>query len=62
MVEPLIGSATPLTRVLVTHEIDAALAEGDRVLALRAGGAVAYAGPVSGLSPGDARAIYGGAP
>ena len=62
MVEPLIGSATPLTRVLVTHEIDAALAEGDRVLALRAGGAVAYAGPVSGLSSGDARAIYGGAP
>ena len=62
MVEPLIGSATRLTRVVVTHEIDAALAEGDRVLALRAGGAVAYAGPASGLSAGDARAIYGGAP
>jgi heme exporter protein A len=62
MVEPLIGPAPRLTRVLVTHEIDAALAEGDRVLALRAGGAVAYAGPASGLSVGDARAIYGGAP
>jgi hypothetical protein len=32
------------------------------VLALRAGGTVAYAGPASGLSAGDARAIYGGAP
>ncbi len=62
MVEPLIGSASGLTRVVVTHEIDAALAEGDRVLALRAGGAVAYEGPASGLSAGDARAIYGGAP
>ena len=62
MVEPLLGSASRLTRVVVTHEIDAALAEGDRVLALRAGGAVAYVGPASGLSAGDARAIYGGAP
>jgi heme exporter protein A len=62
MVEPLIGPARGRTRVLVTHEIDAALAEADRVLALRAGGAVAYAGPASGLSAGDARAIYRGAP
>jgi heme exporter protein A len=62
MVEPLIGPAPRLTRVLVTHEIEAALAESDRVLALRSGGAVAYAGPASGLSAGDARAIYGGAP
>jgi ABC-type multidrug transport system ATPase subunit len=62
LVEPLIGPAAGRTRVLVTHEIEAGLAEGDRVLALRAGGAVAYEGPVSGLSAGDARAIYGGAP
>jgi heme exporter protein A len=62
MVEPLIGPAPARTRVVVTHEIDAALAEADRVLALRAGGAVAYEGPASGLSAGDARAIYGGAP
>jgi heme exporter protein A len=61
MVEPLIGPDPGRTRVIVTHEIDAALAGGDRVLALRAGGAVAYAGPASGLSAGDARAIYGGA-
>ena len=48
--------------MLVTHDVDAGLAEGDRVLALRAGGAVAYEGAASGLSAGDARAIYGGAP
>ena len=62
VVEPLIGPAPRRTRVVVTHEIEAAVADGDRVLALRAGGAVAYEGPASGLSAGDARAIYGGAP
>jgi heme exporter protein A len=62
LVEPLIGPGAHLTRVLVTHDVDSGLAEGDRVLALRAGGAVAYEGPASGLSAGDARAIYGGAP
>jgi heme exporter protein A len=60
VVEPLIGPASARTQVVVTHDIEAALAEGDRVLALRAGGAVAYEGPASGLSAGDARAIYGG--
>jgi heme exporter protein A len=62
LVEPLIGPAPDRTRVLVTHEIEAGLAEGDRVLALRAGGAVAYEGATTGLSAGDARAIYGGSP
>ena len=62
LVEPLIGPAPRRTRVVVTHEIEAGLAEGDRVLALRAGGVVAYQGAASGLSAGDARAIYGGAP
>ena len=64
MVEPLLGRRAGRTRVVVTHDIDAALAEADRVLALRAGGAVAYEGPASGLSAGDARpgASYGGAP
>jgi heme exporter protein A len=60
LVEPLIGAAPGRTRVLVTHDVQAGLAEGERVLALRAGGAVAYEGPASGLSAGDARAIYGG--
>jgi heme exporter protein A len=62
LVEPLIGAGPGRTRVVVTHEIEAALAEGDRVLALRAGGTVAYQGPASGLSAGDARAIYRGGP
>jgi heme exporter protein A len=62
LVEPLLGSAPGRTRVVVTHDVDAGLAEADLVLALRAGGSVAYAGPASGLSAGDARAIYGGAP
>jgi heme exporter protein A len=62
LVEPLIGPATGRTRVVVTHDIEVGLAEGDRVLALRADGAVAYFGAASGLSAGDARVIYGGAP
>jgi heme exporter protein A len=62
LVEPLVGPAPGRTRVVVTHDVDAGLAEADLVLALRAGGSVAYAGPASGLSSGDARAIYGGAP
>jgi ABC-type multidrug transport system ATPase subunit len=61
LVEPLIGPAADLTRVLVTHEIESGLAEAQRVVVLRAGGAVAYEGPASGLSAGDARAIYGAA-
>jgi heme exporter protein A len=62
LVEPLIGAAPGRTRVLVTHDVQAGLEEGDRVLALRAGGRVGYEGAASGLSAGDARAIYGGAP
>jgi heme exporter protein A len=62
LVEPLLGPESGRTRVLVTHDVDAGLAEADLVLALRAGGSVAYVGPASGLSAGDARAIYGGAP
>jgi heme exporter protein A len=60
LVEPLLAAAPDRARVLVTHDIDSGLAEAERVLALRAGGAVAYQGPVNGLSAGDARAIYGG--
>jgi heme exporter protein A len=62
LVEPLIGTAEGRTRVVVTHDVGAALVEGDRVLALRAGGVVAYEGPAGGLSAGDARAIYAGQP
>ena len=62
IVEPLLGPDPGRTRVVVSHDVDGALAQADLVLALRAGGTVAYAGPASGLSAGDARAIYGGAP
>ena len=62
LVEPLVGAAPARTRVIVTHDVDAALAEADLVLALGAGGSVAYAGASSGLSAGDARAIYRGSP
>ena len=59
-VEEMLAPAPGLTRVLVTHEVERGLSEGDDVLALRADGSVAYAGPASGLSAGDARAVYGG--
>jgi heme exporter protein A len=62
LVEPLVGPAPARSRVIVTHDVDAALAEADLALALRAGGSVAYAGASSGLSAGDARAIYRGSP
>jgi ABC-type multidrug transport system ATPase subunit len=51
-----------LTRVLVTHDVGAALADADRVLALRRDGAVAYAGPAAGLDEASARAVYADAP
>jgi heme exporter protein A len=60
VVEPLIGRASGLTRVVVSHEVESGLAEADRALTLRADGSVAYEGPASGLSAGDARAIYRG--
>ena len=46
--------------LIVSHDVDAALAEADRVLVLGEGGAVGFEGPASHLSPGDARALYGG--
>jgi heme exporter protein A len=57
-VEAMLGPAEGRTRVLVTHEIERGLAEGDRVLALRVDGTVAYAGAAAGFSPGKARAVY----
>lgn len=52
LVEPLIGRASGLTRVLTSHDPRAALAEADLVLALK-GGRVVYAGEPGGF--GDAR-------
>jgi len=60
IVDELLGPAPGRTRVVVTHEIDAGLAEAQAVLALRADGSVAYAGPAAALSLPDARAIVEG--
>jgi heme exporter protein A len=61
IVDELLGPEPGRSRVLVTHAVEAGLAEADRVLLLRADGIVAHAGPAAALSPGDARAVYGGA-
>ena len=60
VVDELLGPAAGRTRVVVTHEIDAGLGEAEAVLALRADGSVAYAGPAGGLPLADARAIVEG--
>jgi heme exporter protein A len=60
LVSTLLGSAPRRTRVIVSHDVDGALAGADRALALRPDGSVAYEGPAGDLSPGDARAIYAG--
>ena len=46
-IESMLGPADGRTRVLVTHEVEAGLAEADAVLSLRADGSVAYAGPAA---------------
>jgi heme exporter protein A len=60
MVEPLIGPDGRRTRVVVSHDVERALGEADRLLVLRAGGRVGYEGPAADLSPGDALALYRG--
>ena len=50
VVDELLGPAPGRTRVVVTHEIDAGLAEAQAVLALRADGSVAHAGPGGGAA------------
>lgn len=57
-VSPLVGAASGRTRVVVTHDLDSALAEADRVLALRRDGTVAFEGEAAGLDPAAARAIF----
>jgi len=60
LVSELLRTAPGRTRVVVSHDVEAALDAADRALALRHDGSVAYEGPAPGLSPGDARAIYTG--
>jgi len=57
LVEPLIGRTAGVTRVLTSHDPQAALAEADLVLAL-AGGRAAYVGPAAGLDPNTLRGLY----
>ena len=61
-IEAMLAPREGRTRVLVTHDVELGLAEGDLVLALRVDGSVAHAGPAAALTAADARAIYGGQP
>jgi heme exporter protein A len=56
-VESLIGRASGATRVLTSHEPQAALAEADLVLALN-GGRAAFVGPPSGVDAGLIGELY----
>jgi heme exporter protein A len=57
LVEPLIGRAPGRARVIVTHDIERALAESDRVLVLRTGVALLQA-PVEGVQAAELRKLY----
>jgi heme exporter protein A len=56
-VEPLIGRASGVTRVLTSHDPEAALAEADLVLALDGGRAV-FVGPPSAVDAGLIGELY----
>jgi heme exporter protein A len=57
LVEPLIGRASGRTRVLTSHDPQAALAEADHVLGL-AGGAVAFTGPAPSVTAEQIKELY----
>jgi heme exporter protein A len=59
LVEPLIGRASKTTRVLVSHDVERALDEADRVLGLRDGRAVVDAAAHE-VTPHILHAVYGG--
>ncbi len=58
LVEPLIGRASGRTRVLTSHDPQAALAEADLVLGL-SDGRVALTGTAANAGPGQIRELYG---
>ena len=58
LLEPLIGRAPGRTRVIVTHDIEAGLAESDLVLGLRAGRQVYCGAAVPAEAPELARALF----
>jgi heme exporter protein A len=55
--EALVGRASGRTRVLVTHELDAALRESDVALGLREG-RQAFFSPAAQVEPDSARRLY----
>lgn len=57
-VGPLLEPRSGGSRILVTHDVDAALAGSDRVLALTREGRVGFEGPVADFDSERARAIY----
>jgi heme exporter protein A len=57
LVEPLIGRGPGRTRVLTSHDPQAALAEADLVLGL-SDGRVALTGPAADAAPGQIRELY----
>jgi heme exporter protein A len=57
LVEPLIGRVSGCTRVITTHDPQAALAEADLVLGLR-NGRMAFLGAPSELSAGALKELY----
>jgi heme exporter protein A len=57
LVEPLIGRASGATRVLTSHDPQAALAEADLVLALK-DGRIAYFGNPAEFGPGQVKELY----
>jgi heme exporter protein A len=56
-VEPLIGRGTGSARVLISHDVEAGLAQADVVLGLRAGRAELLA-PVADVAATDLRGLY----
>jgi ABC-type multidrug transport system ATPase subunit len=57
LVDPLIGRMSPATRIITSHDPQAALAEADLVLALR-DGRVDFVGPPDDLDPGRLEELY----
>ena len=57
-VAPLLGPAPGRTRILVTHDVTAALEGADRVLALGRDGSVAFELDAGEVEPERARAVY----
>ncbi len=58
LLEPLVGRASGRARVIVTHDLEAGLAESDLVLGLRAGRQVVYEPAGRADAPALARAVF----